>query len=474
VRLRHDHQLSFADFELEQQGILPDAETQAVSDFLDGLPEATRLVHEDLTRGLSRPARGRRGLTAECVLRSLVAWRMNDWTYRELRERVADGHALREFTRFRTKPVPRHDAFQRAFARVRPETLRRVNDMVVEAARKRGLAKGEKLRVDATVVASDIHYPTDASLLSDTVRVLTRLTKGLGALVPRAVQGFHDRTCCAKKRAYEIQRLARGNKKAKMRLKYRELVRVTEEVLRTAGEAVERVRESGPGDLLGSLGAAALAERIEHFRELGRRVVSQTRRRVFEGESVPAREKVVSIFEPHTDVIVRKKAGKSAEYGHKVFLAETEGGWVLLDEVVDGNPPDAPWVTPALEKHVQVFGKAPQVFAGDRGFYSRENVETCAEAGVENESIPYKGRRRPPDRTDRERSPDFKAAQRFRNGVEGRISVLARGRGMRKCPLRGRDRFDFFVASAVLANNLKCTAAAALKQKNQVQSEAAA
>jgi len=335
----------------------------------------------------------------------------------------------------------------------------------VKAAKERGLAKGERLRIDATVVSSDIRYPTDGGLLSDAVRVLTRLAKALGELAPKALEGFSDRTRCAKKRAYEIQRLARGNKKTKMRRKYRHLIQVTEEVLEMSAAAVDRVREALPVAPIDALGAEGICVEIAHFAELGRRVVDQTRRRVLFGETVPAQEKIVSLFEPHADIIVRNKAGKPVEFGHKTFLAETEGGWIILYEVVDGNPPDAPWVVPALEKHVVIFDHVPEVFTGDRGFYSRANVNHCEEAGVKTESFPYKGSKRPKYRTPHEKSPKFKQAQGFRNGVEGRISVLVRGRGMGRCPLHGRERFVLFVAAAILANNLKRTAAAMLESK---------
>ncbi len=462
MRLRKHEQISFADYQRQQQGILLNPEMQAISDFLDSLPELTELVRKDLVRGIANPGKGRPGMTAECVLRSLVLWRMKNWTYRELRERIADD-SLRDFTRFHMNSVPLHHAFQRAFSRLRPQTIQEINDRVMRAVEERGLAKGNKLRIDATVVSSNILYPTDGGLLSDTVRVLTRLTKALGELSPEALEGFHDRTRCAKKRAYEIQRLARGNKKTKMRSKYQQLIRVAEEVLAASDRAVDRVRKSPPGDLIASLRAESILVKIQHFGTLGRRVVDQTRRRVLHDEVVPAREKLVSLFEPHADIIVRKKAGKPVEFGHKTFFAETEGGFIILCEVVDGNPPDVPWATPALEKHIEVFGHAPKVYAGDRGFYSKANVALCAEAGVETESFPYRGSRRPDYRTPHEKSPAFKDAQRFRNGVEGRISVMARGRGTGRCPLHGRTRCTFYVLSAVLANNLKRTAAAIIE-----------
>jgi len=168
-------QISFAEWELLQQGILLEPLLQTISDFLDDHEEMIKAVRRDLERGLKNPATGRNGLAPQQVLRSLILMRVKNWNYRELRERIADGYTLRQFTDFYCQPVPKHDAFNRAFNRLTPQTLQAVNELVVQAAVDLGLEDGQKLRVDSTVVQTDIHHPTDNTLLWDVVRVRSRV-----------------------------------------------------------------------------------------------------------------------------------------------------------------------------------------------------------------------------------------------------------------------------------------------------------
>lgn len=465
MRPARREQLTFADLAFEQQGVVLDPEMRVISDILTRCPELTNIVKRELTRGLC-PRKGRPGLEAECVLRAFVLWRMKDCSFRELRERIADGHVLRQFVGLGMGTVPKHDAFQRAFARLSPDAVREINDLVLRHAVREGITCGDKVRIDSTVVESNIRYPTDADLLAGGVRVLTRLVNDVRALVPQAAEGFHDRVRRTKKCAYLIQRIARGKDETRLRRAYRVLLRLSHEVTRMARTAADRALATLPADPIGEIVVKSASENIRHFAALVVRAHDQARRRIVEGESVPAAEKLVSLFEPHASIIVRGKAGKPVEFGHKLFLSETAEGLVVHYEVADGNPPDSPWVTSALERHRELFGRVPAVYAGDRGFYSRQNVTLCEDAGIQTESFPYRGGKRPRARTAHEHSPAFRDAQRFRAGVEGRISVLARGRGLDRCPLRGRRRFDLFVGAAILANNLKRIAAIVVAREN--------
>jgi IS5 family transposase len=197
-----------------------------------------------------------------------------------------------------------------------------------------------------------------------------------------------------------------------------------------------------------------IVTRLDQYCRLADRVLSQTRRRVLDGEQVPVADKVFSIFEPHTDLIVRGKTNKPVEFGHKVFLAESGVGLVTEYLVLDGNPKDDGHVGNSLESHQRAFGRPPALYAADRGFYSALNVDACRTAGVAVECIPFCGGGRPADRETYEKTKPFKNGQRFRAGIEGRISVLMRGRGMRRCLSTGRSHFEVFVGLAVLANNL--------------------
>lgn len=451
---RAERQVSFADLEFRAQGITLDTTLHAIGDFLEAHADLVELVYQDLVRGLKRPQTGRAGMTAAQVLRAFILQRLKNWDFRELRERIADGYTLRRFTTFDSHPVPKHDAFNRAFHRLTPATLRALNEAVVQAAVTLGLEDGAQLRVDTTVVETDIHFPTDCTLLWDAVRVITRLVQRLGDRRPHAAQGFPDRTRRARRRMQEISRMTPRQRPRQQRRKYRDLLTVTEAVVQGARAVSAKAREGGPGDAIGGEIVARLCEEIEQFCGLGDRVIEQTRRRVLQGEQVPVRGKIFSIFEPHTDLIVRGKANTPVEFGHKIFLAESRRGLITDYRVLVGNPADEEQVTPSLAQHTARFGGPPVVYAGDRGFHSPANVQALKAGGVRTECLPQRGGSKTPERAAYEKSPAFRKGQRFRAGIEGRISVLARGRGMHRCLLEGRDRFELFVGAAVLANNL--------------------
>jgi IS5 family transposase len=447
-------QISFADWELMRQGLAMEPLLQAISGFLDEHAELVLKVGGDLRRGLKRPDTGRNGMTAQEVLRSLVLMRVKNWDYRELRERIADGYTLRQFTGFNCRPVPKHNAFQRAFVRLTPETLRVVNDLVVEAAVDLELEDGAKLRVDTTVVQTDIHHPTDNTLLWDAVRVLTRLLVRLGDLLGRRLKGFRNRTRAARRRMQTIQRMSATQRQWQQTGKYRELIGIAEEVVACARSTLNDPRNRRGKDLFSTLAIEGLRQDIGHYCGLADRVIDQARRRVLEGEQVPNAEKIYSIFEPHTDLIKRGKVRTPMEFGHKVFLAESARGLITQYHVLAGNPPDEQHVDRSLQCHLQAFGCVPDLYGADRGFFSERNLTLCRNSGVNVVCIPQSGGKRTPEREACEKAPAFKQGQRFRAGIEGRISVLFRGRGMKRCLAQGFERFELLVGAAVLANNL--------------------
>jgi IS5 family transposase len=452
--------MTLVDWVLTQQGVRLDPMLQAIGDFIDEQEDLVERVRQDLERGLKRPQTGRRGLSAQQVLRSLVLMRVKNWDYRELRERIADGITLRQFTAFHGEPVPRHDAFNRGFNRLTPQTLKDINERVVQAAVDLGLEHGTKLRVDTTVVQTDIHHPTDNTLLWDVVRVVSRLIGQLAAaLERRRFNGFRDRTRAARRRMQELQRMTMRQRQERQNDTYRELIDIAEEVVDAARGVLRQTRKARGQDLIADMAVAELRNEIEHFCGLGSRVIDQARRRVLQGEQVPNAEKIYSIFEPHTDLIKRGKVCTPVEFGHKVFLAESAQGLITQYEVLRGNPNDERLVTPSLQRHRQAFGRAPELYGADRGFYSENNVASCAQDGVSMESIPQRGGQKTPQRAAYEKSAGFKRGQCFRAGIEGRISVLFRGRGMKRCRAKGIERFELLVGAAVLANNLMKIAA---------------
>ena len=447
-------QFSFADLELRQQGVHLDPLLQGIQAFLDNHAALVEHVRLDLVRGLKNPHTGRNGMTASQTLRSLILMRVKNWDYRDLRERINDGFTLRTFTDFDSHSVPQHDAFNRAFNRLTPATMQAINEAVVRYAVQLGLEDGQQLRVDTTVVETDIHYPTDATLLWDTVRTVTRLVEDLHEILPRGVRGFTNRTRSARRRMQALERMTAQERHTQQEPTYRELLRITNQVLKDARQVVQKASRVKGMDVMEQAIVDQLRKEITAYSELGDRVVDQTRRRVIEGEQVPTEEKVYSIFESHTDLIKRGKQRKPVEFGHKVFLAESAQGLITDYRVLEGNAADVTQVQASLDRHQQIFQRPPDLYAGDRGFFSEENVDGCQQAGVSQVCIPQRGGQKTAERKALERSGAFKKGQRFRAGIEGRISVLFRGRGMKRCRAKGRERFEVLVGAAVLANNL--------------------
>ena len=273
-----EQQVSFADWELVRQGMRLDPLLQNISDFLDTQNDMIERVRCDLVRGLKNAETGRNGLTPQQILRSLVLMRVKNWDYRELRERIADGCTLRQFADFYCLPVPRHDAFHRGFNRLTSETLKAINELVVQAAVELGLEDGQKLRVDTTVVQTDIHHPTDSTLLWDVVRVVTRLIGQLAAaLGRRRIKGFRDRTRSARRRMQELQRMTARQRQDQQTATYRELIGIAEEVIESARAALRRTGKAGRRDPISQLAIAELRKEIEHFCGLGDRVIDQAR-----------------------------------------------------------------------------------------------------------------------------------------------------------------------------------------------------
>jgi len=259
-----------------------------------------------------------------------------------------------------------------------------------------------------------------------------------------------------------MQEISRMTAKARTRQhvhKYRDLIQLTEEVMQKAAAHANAAKGLLDGlDPMQAALVSGLASEIGEFGRVGQRVVDQTRRRIMGGEQLPVEEKLFSIFEPHTDLIVRGKARTPVEFGHKVLIVESSYGLITDYQILKGNPPDQDHVKPTLDHHQKHFGTLPELLATDRGFDSADNVAACRKAGV-FECIPQRGGQKTPERQAYEKSRAFKRGQRFRAGIEGRISVLFRGRGMKRCLLHGQDRFEVFVGIAVMANNLLVLAA---------------
>jgi IS5 family transposase len=412
-------------------------------------------VKADLARRRPQSAEtGRPSTPVEVVLRLLIVKHLYGWSYEQTERFVSDSIVLRQFTRVYLAPVPDDTTLVRWANLIQPQTLHDLLDRIVQLACQRKLTRGRKLRVDTTVVATHIHHPTDSSLLADGVRVLSRVARRARQLVAQGAEQvgelFRDRTRAAKRRAHAILETTRhrGEEAASRRTgHYRRLLAVARASLRQGERVGELLAECAQPQ------AQQLRAQLERFMPLVERVVSQAQRRVFGGETVPAEEKVLSLFEPDTAVIRRGKLAQPTEFGAKLMLDEVEGGMVSRYAVLAGNPADAAQLPASLAHHRAQFAHAPDVLAGDRGFHSGPNERVAEEAGVKHVALPKPGARSV-KRKAHERQGWFRRAGRFRAGIEGRISVLKRRFRLDRCRYHGRAGLERWVGWGIIAHDL--------------------
>jgi IS5 family transposase len=424
--IEHDHAR-----ELEMIGVL-----------VDRVPEVLEWVRAELLSGRGA-GRGRPGMSADQALRALIVKQMNGFSYEELAFHLADSRCYRVFCGFGAFDAsPSKSTLQENIKRISAETLEHVNRALMGVAREEKIERGEKLRVDCTTTDSNIHRPTDSSLLWDVNRLLGRLMSGAERF------GFHftDRRRSAKRRWWEITHARRRHERVRA---YRRLVTATEEML---GDARRMARElahwrgSVPEELAASRVSSALREVITQ----GERVVDQTRRRVFQGESVPAEEKVVSIFEPHTDIIV--KGSRDPLYGHKVCISAGASGLVVDCVVHKGNPADRTMAIEMIERAKERYGESPRQAAFDGGFASGDNLSELKALGVKD--VAFSKRCGLAINEMVKSLWVYKRLRNFRAGIEGCISFLKRCFGMARCTWSGATSFNAYVWSSIVSANL--------------------
>jgi IS5 family transposase len=463
MRRQQDTQPEFM-YELPAANPLTDeyfARYGAISDLLDRHPKIVGRVHRDLGKPLGRTRRrGPQGatcrFTSEVVLRILVVRVLENLSLRRAVVRIDDSPRLRAFTRIYNQRMMDFTTLCMLENAIRPDTWKAINRMLGEAAVGEGRITGDRLRIDTTAVETNIHWPTDSSLLWDVYRTVARI---VGRIRKRAPTLFSDKRLHAKRAKKIHTRIARLSGRtttaaAQRKRLYERLIGHVEGVLAWLPACVERVRrEFGSTALVQGGALAGLLDQLEHYRSLGLRVAEQARRRVLQGESVPNDEKIFSIFEPHTELLKRGKAGKAIEFGHMVSIQQVDGAFITDYGVFEKRPTDHTLVDPALESHERLFGSLPDVFTADKGFWENaEKTEKLSER-VRCVSIGKKGRRTEEERA-REHSSEFRHAQRFRAGVEGSISFLKRCLGLWRCLKKGLEHYMSAVGETVFAHNL--------------------
>jgi IS5 family transposase len=448
-----DEQYQMLEFAMNPKNPLA-ATLKAINRLLDEMPEILDWVHSDIDRGAGH--KGRRGeISAEQVLRSAILMQLRGLPYRQLAEEIDANILYRTFTRFYERKIPHFTQLNDLIKMISPETMERVNAAILKLGIKKKVEDGKSVRFDTTVSQTHIAYPNDARLLNDSVRVMDRLLRRLRETAPELAFAYHNHTRRSKKRAYQIVMGKGKNMEPRRRTLYEDLFKVQEKVRRYVEAALAAVN-ADPA-VASRMELMAPAVELEGILPLAEQVYGQAWRRVIEGEQVSADEKLVSIFETHTDIICRGKKGSKAEFGHKINFAAGRSGLITCYDVLEGNPGDNEVLLPALDKHIHSFGRAPENVTTDRRYYSEENERQLKARGVEQVALPKPGYLSA-ERKSLQKARWFKKLMRWRGGIEGCLSTLLRSFGLKRCLWKGWQSFKSHVGLAVLTYNLRLLA----------------
>ena len=402
-------------------------------------------------------SRGRRGSPAEMVLRLLVLKHVRNWSYQVLEREVRANLVYRDFTRVGAGKMPDAKTMGRWGLAVGPDTIKQVQLRLIKIAQDQGVAVGRRMRLDTTVVETNIHYPTDSSLMGDGVRVLTRAMKRISKIAGDVGTKLRDRSRSVKLRVLDIARAARAKgpqSREKLQCAYGKLLSSTS---RAVGQAKRFAKEIAQGvkrasNVMAQLALEGLRQEIDEMVPRIQQVMKQARARIYRGDT-RAEGKIVSLFEPATEVIRKGKAAKPTEFGKMIKLQEAENQIVVDYEVYDRRPNDADVLIPAIETHQATFGRVPHLVAADAAFYSGKNEAAAKAKGVKRVCIPNRSTKSP-ERKREQKKRWFRNGQKWRTGCEGRISVTKRRHGLNRCRYRGEIGMRRWVGLGVIADNV--------------------
>ena len=421
-------------------------------------PQIVAAVYEALAqRHPHSRRRGRRGTPAEVVLRLLILKHIRNWSYGVLEREVRANLVYRDFTRVGGARMPDAKTMGRWGVALGPATIKHIHDRIVQLAQAEHVVQGRRMRVDTTVVETNIHYPTDSSLLGDGVRVLTRTMKKITKLVGTAGAKLRDRSRSVKFRLLEIGRTVRGKASPNQERLQRAYGRLLDATGRVVGQARRFSREIGAGikrcaEIVEQAMLEGLRQALDTMIPRVRQVMQQTKARVFGGDK-HSPDKLVSLFEPSTEVIRKGKTGKPTEFGKLIKLQEAENQIVTDYEVYARRPNDVDLLVPAIEIHRAKLGRLPRLVAGDAGFYSAKNEAAATAMGVKRVCVPNRSTKSAERKREQKRRW-FRDGQRWRTGSEGRISVSKRRHGLNRSRYRGDDGMHRWVGLGVIADNL--------------------
>ena len=438
---------------------------EKISRILDENPEIVDLVHRDLNKLLKNLNRGGPGrkcqITSDSVVRMVIGQVMEGESLRGTVIRIDDSNYLRRFVRIYNGPMIDYSTFCLLKNAIRPRTWEKINEALTKAAVEGDLIDGRRLRLDTTVVETNIRWPRDSGLLWDTYRVMCRLINTVREIDPQCASDRRLKPKEVKKLHTKIARCSgkKGVVSDTVKSLYSRLFELVESLLEWVPIVSKRLRKKQGGEYDLGFMIKALIDQMEHFLPLGHKVLNQARRRVIEGEKVPNEEKIFSIFEPHTELLKRGKASKPIEFGHMVLIQQVEGKFITDYRVFERKPVDHALVDPALESHKETFGRSPKEFSADKGFYENMAKINELEEEIDVVSIGKKGSRTEKEAA-RENTTAFRLGQKFRAGVEGSISFLKRILGLWRCMSKGWEHYVSTVGASIFVHNLHVLARA--------------
>lgn len=465
MKEKYNQQELFDEWYQSQVIFVPDKDNPKVKELekiyklLSELPQLVDMVHGDLNNNLKPQKSSAKNnghpssISADQLLRSIILMFIFDWGFRDLEYNLTVTLMYKKFTHFYEKQIPDFTTFERAVKKITPETIEKINEEIVKFGIKKNVENGKSVRQDSTVVETNIAYPVDARLINDATRVLTRQLQSLETLTHEL--DYSDHTKRSKKRSFQIVMCKGKNVEEKRHELYRDLFRVTRDVIADVKSIIKNIEETD--SYKNDADVKFMLNTLKVILEKTEKVYSQAYRRVIEKEKVPVGEKIFSIFETHTDLICRGKTQSPAEFGHKLDVISGASGLIMKYKILQGNPSDSEILESSADELIKLLGKAPEEYATDKRYYSKANVEMLQGKGVEHVAIPK------PGRLSRalqmiQKTKWFRQLMRFRAGIEGILSTLIRAFGQKRCLWKGWESFNTYVGAGIMTYNLRLIA----------------
>ncbi len=449
MRAIRDTQLRF---EFYQSGSKMSKKLEKMSDILQKGRSSLEKIAEDFKTPKGSPA-GAKGMTIEQVVRVAILKQLCQLGYEELYDCLNDNISYRRFANIHEGAIPKKATLNENIKKISPEGWEDIHKVIVKTAIELGVEKGKSVRTDSTGVESNIHYPTDGELLWDCVRVIDRIIGGAMEEYPEMEIGYHNHTKRAKKRRY---RIVNTSSKVKMVEAYKDLLKVSRATEKYSESCIEQLEEKVRH---GEIEAGVYKENLAGYLESLKIIINQTERRVLKGESVESKDKLVSIFETHSDILAKGK--RKVIFGHKVLLSGGKSNLILDCMVERGNWSDAEYFEKGIDRLEEKYGFLPEEITTDGGFASSDNYDYAVGKGIKKVLFTKKCASKIVELVKTSRA--YKKLRKFRAGIEGCISAAKRSYGLSRCTWKGWQSFQSYVWLSVIAFNLNILSVALLK-----------